>query len=217
MKTETKVLGIILLLTTGLIFGAIFLLSRNSNSSQGVKGVQVADINYAKGQKIGSDSAKVRLVEFSDFQCPACHQAESAIKQVLTAYQGDVQLIYRHFPLPQHVIGRKAAYLSEAASNEGKFWETHDKLFETQSQWTVMAEKDAQNYFLSLTRELGLDENKMREGMEGNSFKAIIEEDVLEGRRLGVNATPTFFLNGYKLNLKNFADLIATVEAELKK
>lgn len=214
MKTETKILGVILLATLILIFGAIFFLSRGlKTATQG----QVQQIDYSKGHKIGSDSAKVKLVEFSDFQCPGCRSAEPAIKQVLSKYQNDVQFIYRHFPLPQHTNGKKGAYLSEAAGKEGKFWEIHGKLFDTQTQWSSMKEADAQSYFLALTRELGLDEDKMRQGMASGEFKPVIDDDILEGKRLGVNSTPTFFLNGKKLSLQNFMDLVTVIEEELKK
>lgn len=215
MKTETKILGIILLATLILIFGAIFFLSKSSNTNDALGPQQ--KIDYSKGRKIGSDSAKLKLVEFSDFQCPGCRSAEVPIKQVLKTYPNEVQFIYRHFPLPQHNNGKKAAYLSEAAGSEGKFWEIHDRFFDTQTQWSPMKESDAQSYFIALTRELGLDENKMRQGMTSGEFKPVIEDDILEGKRLGVNSTPTFFLNGKKLNLQNFADLNTIIEEELKK
>lgn len=208
MSRETKVLGIIFIITIIILIGGIFLLSRGQ-SDQKVKGVNVLQIDYTKGQKIGSDSAKVKLVEFSDFQCPACKSAEPAIKQVLSAYPDNFQFIYRHFPLFQHKNARGAAYLSEAAGEQGKFWEVHDKIFETQDDWSGLNEADATVFFLSLAEQLQLDEAK--------AGQAKIEEDIVEGRRLGVNSTPTFFLNGRKLNLQSFNDLGIVVGEEFKK
>lgn len=219
MKTETKILGFILLLTILLIGGAVFLLERSSSSPKELTST-VVSIDYSKGQKIGSESAKVKLVEFSDFQCPACLAAEPVLKRLRSGYadvSSSFQLIYRHFPLTRHIHARKVAYLAEAAGEQGKFWEMHDKLFDTQAQWSSMNESDANAFFLSLAKDLGLSEEKVKEQITGSNFKAKIDEDVAEGARLGVNATPTFFLNGRKLNLKSFNDLVTVVDSESKK
>ncbi|MBI2019226.1 thioredoxin domain-containing protein [Candidatus Daviesbacteria bacterium] len=216
MKTETKVLGIILLVTVALLLGFVFFLGKSSNSSNNISS-EVLQIDYSKGQRIGSDSAKVRLVEFSDFQCPACRSAEPYIKQVISSYGDNVQFIYRHFPLPQHQFGKKTAYLAEAAGEQGKFWQMHEKIFETQDSWSKMSGSDADSYFLKLAKELEIDESKAKEAMEGDVYKTKIDEDIAEGRKLRINSTPTFFLNGKKLNLQSFADLNTIVGEELKK
>lgn len=204
------------MITAVLLFGGVFLLSRGG-SSQGITGTTVSQIDYTKGQKIGSDSAKVKLVEFSDFQCPACQAAEPAIKQTLLKYSNDLQFIYRHFPLPQHAYGRQAAAYAEAAGEQGKFWEMHDKLFETQTEWSALGDSDAAAFFLNLAVQLGLDENKVKQAVAENTFNSKIDSDLAEGRSLGVNSTPTFFVNGRKLNLQKFDDLSNAVAEELKK
>lgn len=215
MKTETKVLGAILIATVVLLVGAVFFLGQGSKSSQNILSSAVSPIDYSKGEKIGSDSAKVKVVEFSDLQCPACLAAEPFVKQVRS--KENVQLIYRHFPLTQHVYSRKVAYLAEEAGSEGKFWDMHDKLFETQNEWSAMSDNDANAFFLKLTEDLNLNEDKVKEALNNNVFKAKVDDDQNEGVRLGVNATPTFFINGHKLNLQSFADLVTVVESELKK
>lgn len=193
------------------------MLSRSQSSSSGVKGTAVLQIDYNKGQKIGSSSANVRLVEFSDFQCPACKMAELAIKNVLLTYSDKIQFIYRHFPLSQHANAKEAAYFAEAAGEQGKFWEMHDKLFETQAEWSKLTDTDASAFFLDLVKQLGLDESKVKKALEENTFKSKIDSDVTEGQSLGVNSTPTFFVNGRKVNLQTFDDLNAAVTEELKK
>lgn len=213
MKSETKILGIILLLTVVLLFGGVFFLSK-SGPSKTAEG-PVLQIDYSKGEKIGSDSAKVKLVEFSDLQCPACADAEPFVKKIRAAYPDQVQVIYRHFPLPQHTHGREAASFAEAAGEQGKFWEIHDKFFETQADWSNLPETT--NFFMNLTNQLGLDETKIKQAVGSDAVKARIDADAAEGRQLGVNSTPTFFLNGRKLNLQNFGDLDITVAEELKK
>ncbi len=206
MTTETKILGIIFFLTVVLLFGGIFFLSRGSTgSSKSLEGSAVLQIDYSKGEKLGSDSAKVKLVEFSDLQCPACLAAEPALKQIRITYSpAQVQLIYRHFPLPQHSHGREAAMFAEAAGEQGKFWEMHDKLFDTQAEWSTLDNKEATAFFLGLTQQLGLDENKIKQAITDSALKVRIDADVAEGNRLGVNSTPTFFINGRKVNLQGF-------------
>ncbi|MDP3758800.1 MAG: thioredoxin domain-containing protein [Candidatus Daviesbacteria bacterium] len=217
MKTETKILGAILIGTLVLLVGGIFLLSRGNSAPAEIEGASVSQIDYTKGQKIGSDSAKVKLVEFSDFQCPACKTAEPVIKNVLLTYSDKVQFIYRHFPLPQHAFGKQTAVYAEAAGEQGKFWEMHDKIFETQAEWSGLNDNDATAFFLGLTKQLGLNENRIKQAVATDSLKARIDVDTAEGNRLGVNSTPTFFINGRKVNLQSFDDLNTAVAQELKK
>lgn len=219
MITETKILGSIVIATVVLLVGGIFLLSRSASGPlKDITGATVSQIDYSKGEKIGSDSAKVKVVEFSDLQCPACLAAEPIVKKIRTSYSLDqVQLIYRHFPLPQHSHGREAASFAEAVGEQGKFWEMHDKLFDTQSEWSGLDGKGATVFFLGLAKQLNLDENKINQAIASNGLKARIDGDVAEGNRLGVNSTPTFFINGRKVSLQSFDDLTAAVDAELKK
>lgn len=214
MSQETKVLGIILLLTAALIGGALFFLGKSPKTTIDER---IYVIDYSLGEKIGSDSAKVKLVEFSDLQCPACAAAEAFIKDTLKSSTSDVQFIYRHFPLPQHAYGRQAAEFAEEARVEGKFWEVHDKLFETQDQWSSLNETDVKEYFARMAADFGMDPVKVKEAIETEKYKDIINTDIATGQALGVNSTPTFFLNARKLNLTNFADIKTAVSQELQK
>lgn len=212
MNKETKILGAILIFSVVLIIGAVFLLDKGDQSP--VQNGQVINIDYSKGQKIGSDSAKVKLVEFSDFQCPACQAAQPFVKQAIED-KDDVQFIYRHFPLTRHVHAREAANFAEYAALEGKFWPVHDKLFETQEEWSELT--DASDYFANLGTQFGLDGAKVKEAITKDQFATRINEDLAAGRVYRVNATPTFFLNGRKLNLLNFAELESLVNQERTK
>lgn len=216
MTTETKFLGIILIITIVLLVGGVFLLSQKGPSqTQTIINPVVSQIDYSKGGKIGTDSAKIKLVEFSDFQCPACLVAEPYVRKLRTDYPTQIQFIYKEFPLAQHNHSREAATLAEAAAEQGKFWEMHDKLFDTQTQWSGM--NDVIPFFLDLAKQLGLDENKVKQALQQNSFKAKFDDSIAEGERIGVDAVPTFFLNGHKLNLQNFSDLNTVIAEELKK
>ena len=215
MNTETKVLAGVLLISTILVIGAVFLFGESDQTNKTSTDQQVLNIDYSKGQKIGSDSAKVKLVEFSDLQCPACKAVEPYIKQVREKYKNDFQFIYRHFPLMQHIHSKKAANFAEYAAIEGKFWEIHDKLFETQEEWSKLS--NPTDYFANLGSQFGLDKDKIKEAVSKGLYDNKINEDTKEANSLKVDATPTLYLNGKKLNMQNFSDIETAVSEELKK
>lgn len=213
IKTETKILAGILISTLALVIFAVFFLTKSTPSNNGSK--QTFNIDYSKGHKIGSDSAKVKLIEFSDFQCPACKAAQPTVDVILNLKNENLQFIYRNFPLPAHLNAKAAANFAEAAGEQGKYWEVHDKLFSTQSDWQSLPNPN--EYFLKIGKELNLDEAKLKQALNKNSFADVVQADLNEGNSLGVDATPTFFLNGEKLTLSSFSDLIAAVKTALSK
>lgn len=212
MKTETVVFTSILSLTVVLLAVGIFLL--NKTSPKTLVNNEVYQIDYSKGQRIGSDSAKVKLVEFSDFQCPACKGAQPFVEKLIAENDSNFQFIYRHYPLSQHINAKAAAAAAEEAGVQGKFWEMHDKLFETQEKWEGLASPN--DFFGNLAKELGLDENRVKDAITGNKFNDIIQEDLNDGNSYGLNATPTFYLNGKKLELANYTQLETQVKKALQ-
>lgn len=213
MNTETKILAGTLLVSLVIVVGAVFFFSKSSSTTPS-ENTQVINLDYSKGQKIGSDSAKVKLAEFSDLQCPACKAAEPFVKQIREKYQKNFQFIYFHFPLMQHVHSKKAANFAEYAATQGKFWEIHDKLFETQDSWSALS--DPTDYFTQLGAQFGLDKDKIKESVNKSPFAQRIDDDLAEGAKAGVNATPSFYLNGKKLNLQSFLELDSAVSKELQ-
>ena len=210
MKTETKILIGIFIFSLVLILGAIFFLGKETKN---VTSDTIVNIDYSKGQKIGSDSAKVKMVEYSDLQCPACKAVEPFVKQVREKYKDNLQFVYKHFPLMQHPFARKAANFAEYAGTENKFWEIHDKLFETQDDWSKLS--DPTEYFVKLGLQFGLDENKIKEAISKLPYNKLIDENLAEGQRIGVDATPTIYINNKKLILKSFSDIDAKIAQEL--
>lgn len=213
MTSETKILGTALILSLVMVVGAVIFLSKGNDLT--VSESKVFNIDYSKGQKIGSDSARVKLAEFSDLQCPACGAVEPYVQQIRNKYQDNIQFIYFHFPLMQHVHARKAANFAEYAATQNKFWEIHDKLFETQESWAVLS--DPSDYFAGLGAQFGLDKDKIKDAISNNTYDQRINEDITGGNIAGVNSTPTFYLNGKKLKLQSFADLDAAIAQELNK
>lgn len=103
----------------------------------------------------GNESSKVALIEYSDFQCPACAANYNLVKYLEGKYFSDIKFVYRHFPLQQHAQAIPAARAAEAAGAQGKFWEMHDKLFENQDKWADTT--TAKDIFKGYAEELGLD------------------------------------------------------------
>ncbi|MBF0330709.1 MAG: thioredoxin domain-containing protein [Candidatus Omnitrophica bacterium] len=144
------------------------------------------------GRITGDPKAKVKIVEFTDFQCPACAKAA----EIMHSFEGRdarVSLELKYFPLDMHRNARRAALAAQCASEQGKFWAMHNVLFRSQKSWADMDDPD--RYFLDLARGLGMGEVDLMKCMAQPLAKAIVEQDVNEGKRLGVKATPTFYVN----------------------
>ncbi len=146
----------------------------------------------------GDPQAKVVITEYSDFQCPACAYYAPLLKQVLDAYPEGVALIYRHFPLKQiHFKAEAAARASQAAANQGKFWEMHDKLFEQQESWAQNAKSN--QMFGEYAQELGLNRDQFENDMGSKTVKARVQRDYLHALSLQVDSTPTIYVNDQKI------------------
>lgn len=156
----------------------------------------------------------ITIVEFSDFQCPACKSSLPAVEAVKSAYPDNIQVIYRHFPLDSiHPNARLAAISSEAAASldESKFWLFHDLLFENQQDWSDISSRgELKDTFASYAEELGLDKTEFLEKMEDKSMAELVNQDVAAATQLGINSTPTFYVNGVKTTAQF---LLTAVEA----
>lgn len=157
-----------------------------------------ANIISSSDRVLGNKDVKVTLVEYSDFQCPACGAYYPIVKQLNLELAGRIQFVYRHFPLTQiHANANLAALSAEAAGKQNKFWEMHDIIFENQSKWS--GEKNAKDLFVEYAQKLNLDVEKFKNDLDSDEVQEKVANDYQSGIRLGVNATPTFFLNGTKL------------------
>ena len=140
----------------------------------------------------GSKKAPVTVVLFSDFQCPFCSRIEPTLAQVEKTYGDKVKLVWKHQPLPMHPQAEPAAEAAEAAREQGKFWEMHDKLFQNQQALSP----DAYSRF---AKELGLDLAKFEAARQSGRGRARIQEDQAVAGRIGVGGTPTLFVNGERI------------------
>ena len=150
------------------------------------------------------------LVEYSDFQCPSCKSAHDFLKTVEASGSADfditkkVTFVYRYFPLYQiHDKAKISAYVAEAAGIQGKFWEMSDLLFDNQQSWS--ASNDPQNeFFLKYATELKLNIDQFKKDSDSTDVKNRVAEDLREAEQIGVNSTPTFFLNGQKVDVNSY-------------
>lgn len=143
----------------------------------------------------GSASAPHTVVEYSDFQCPACKAYEPMIQQLVKENPDKVRLVYRHYPLRSiHANAQAAAEAAEAANKQGKFWEMHEMLFNTQTDWSSL--RDPRSKFEEYARSLGLNVEQFKTDSKGDEARNKIDADYQSGTQSGVQGTPTFFLDG---------------------
>jgi len=141
----------------------------------------------------GPESAKITIVEFSDFQCPYCAMAAPKALAVAAEYPKDVKLVFKQFPLDFHSNAYRAAEASLAAHAQGKFWALHDKMFANYRQLS-------QENIVRWAEEAGLDMKAFKADLTSGKYRAIIDREVNEGSTAGVMGTPTFFINGKRYN-----------------
>jgi protein-disulfide isomerase len=159
----------------------------------------------------GNARAPVTIVEFSDFQCPFCSRAGPTLKQIEQTYGKDVRIVWKHQPLPFHPEALPAALAAEAARQQGKFWEMHDKLFENQRALSAAS-------YEAWAKELGLDVGKFKAAMADPQVKERVLADQALGNKVGANGTPTFFVNGEKVvGAQPFEAFKAVIDRRLAK
>jgi len=199
---ESKLLLGILLITSTVIALAVIIMSRPA------KPLAREDLVTTNTHAKGNPEAAVWLVEFSDFQCPACGAFESAVEELIKNYPDTLLFAYRHYPLPSHPMAEPAARAAEAAALQGKYWEMHSFLFANQSD---LSEAE----FIRLAQSLTLDLSKLEKDMKSPEVKNTIEQDVVYGDKIGISATPTFYLNGVKISPSTPEKLKKMVEDEI--
>ncbi|MDQ3747096.1 MAG: DsbA family protein [Acidobacteriota bacterium] len=164
----------------------------------------------------GPVAATVTVEEFGDFQCPPCGQLEPELKKIQEEHGTDLRLVFRQYPLNGiHPHALEAAQASEAAALQGKFWEMHDLLFERQAEWAGVGRPRFVEYALSL----GLDAERFARDMDAEQVLARISADEQRGDAAGVRATPSLFVNGRELPLREMTPegLRAAVNAILRR
>ena len=143
----------------------------------------------------GNPNAPVTLEEFADFQCGACGGYHPELKKIEAEFGDRLRVVFRERPLvPPHEHALIAAQAAEAAGLQGRFWEMHDKLYENQKAWSEV--KDVVPMFVDYAKQIGLDPDRFMRDLNGEAVAARIFQDGKRAHALGINSTPTFFVNG---------------------
>lgn len=193
MKSDYKIIAIVVIVSI-VIFGGLIWLMDSSQTPQDI------DENYLIGvapheKGASEEEAVLTIVEFSDFQCPACQAAEPIINDFVEAHKDEVRVIYRHFPLVSiHLNAREAAIASEVAAESGLFWDYHDLLFDKQTEWGPVT--DPTDLFLDYAESLDLDREEFAKKLEVDTYMLEVREDQNVTLDLNLTSTPTFFFNG---------------------
>ena len=227
MRKEVKILGAIaVVVIIGAIIGATYYRSSiqservTTNSNSNKPRISPEQLVRPDSPTLGPTDAKVTLVEFYDPECESCAAFSPIVKKILKDYDGKVRLVARYMPL--HPNSLSAATFTEAAGEQGKYWQAQEMLFQKQPEWGTKhgqpsgVEADINALFKKYAAELGLDINKMDRAFAENRYAARLERDKKDGQSLGVRQTPTFFVNGRMLARLGEADLKSLIDEELK-
>lgn len=158
----------------------------------------------------GPENAKVTLVEFSDFQCPYCSKAAETLSEIKKKYPNNVRVVFRQFPLSFHENAHLAAEAAAAAGAQGKFWQYHDLLFKNQK---ALTRPDLEKY----AKEIGLNMAEFNKALDSKTFAEAVDADMKLGGEVGVNGTPSMFLNGKRVqNAMDVGSLSVSIDEQLK-
>lgn len=202
------------------VVGALFAINAFTNKEQpaaadGAANGGGAPYVRSDSHKLGTAAdGKVTLVEFLDFECEACRAAYPMVEQLRQDYAGKVTFVARYFPLRGHFNGERAARAVEAAAEQGKYEAMYQKMFDTQTEWGEQ-QVPADDTFRGFAKELGLDVAAWEQAYNDPATLKRIQKDQADGQELGVQGTPSFFLNGEKLEPQSFEDFEAAIDAAL--
>lgn len=163
----------------------------------------------------GNASSTVIVVEYSDFQCPACRNYYFAVKELAVEFGDQVAFVYRHFPLNSiHQNAEIAARAAEAAGKQNKFWEMHDLLFEKQAEWSESPNPTA--LFESYATLVGISVDQFKSDIVSSEVKNLVRAERARAVKIGLQGTPSFFINGEQIqNPGSVADFRVVIKNAL--
>lgn len=186
---------------------------KQSTDEKHVSALEIKSNDWA----VGKSDAKAVVVEYLDFECEACQAYYPVTTQLKEEFKDDMQFVVRYFPLPGHRNSRTAAYTAEAAGKQGKFWEMYDLLFTSQEEWADQ-ERANQEQFEKYVTKLGLDLEQWRKDVKSADVINRVDKSYEEAASLDLRGTPSFFLNGRKIeNPAGYEAFKKLIQDELKK
>jgi protein-disulfide isomerase len=217
MKSRQKlvlVLGAVGILVGGFILAAFIYNNQRAEKLASIEKANPVDNAFVRNyaQRLGPSDAKVKLVEFLDPGCETCAAMSPHVKAIVDAHPGRVQLVVRYIPL--HQGADIAVKMLEAARKQGKYWETLQLMFETQSDW-ANHHHPAPEKLVEFLPSLGLDMTRLELDMQGVDIAQLLEQDIADAKKLGVRKTPTFFVNGRALTSFGLPQLQSLVASQV--
>jgi protein-disulfide isomerase len=195
------ILGVVALVGLGLLARQMMASGGEAATKPVAVTMDPAQLAQVQGISVGRADAPVQIFEFADFQCPGCGDFARFVSPIIKqryVQSGTVRYVYYDFPLPMHPHAFLASRAGRCANEQGKFWEYHDLLYGRQSQWS--SQHDATDSFIEYARDVqGVDQGKFRECLRSDRFAREVTENMKLGESLGVNGTPTVFINGKRL------------------
>ncbi|MBO0981887.1 thioredoxin domain-containing protein [Microbacterium sp. SD291] len=215
MKSSLKVTLITIATVIALVTGAIIytIATRPKASTDD----NAAALTGARANSHVLDSAgpdAPTLVEFLDFECEACGAFYPYVEDIRNQYDGQINYVFRYYPIPSHYNSMNAALAVEAAAQQDRVEEMYHRMFETQTEWGEQR-VPAADLFRSFAEDLGLDMDLYDEAVADPATRGRVEEDFVEGQQMGVQGTPTFFLDGERLELNQLTDLTDALDRAL--
>lgn len=199
--------GVILAAFVAIFVGILIFNGNDAKAPKDSNGNPIQATNHVRGE----GKKKVTLIEYGDFECPACGGYYPIVEQLFEKYKDDITFQFRNFPLVQiHRHAMLAHRSAEAAGNQNKFWEMYNLLYQNQTTWSGTS--DPGTTFRAYAESLGLDMKKYEADVKSAATNDIINADIAAGQKLGATSTPTFILDGKKIDnprdLEAFSKLI---------
>lgn len=215
MNKNTIIISVVSILGTFLLLYGVYKLVNQPAQNDFPQAKQIKSTDHTKW----SPAKKNVLVEYSDFQCPSCKNVHDLLKTIEASSSANFEVtkkiafVFRYFPLYQvHDKAYLSAYVAEAAGIQGKFWEMSDLLFTNQQTWSTSGDP-LKEYFLKYAEDLELDVAQFSKDISSNKVKDRINQDLLEAGQMGIDSTPTFFLNGQKVEVNSYQELITKLKS----
>ena len=220
----SKTTWIIFIAIVALVFGGLIFYSQSQKNALNVDDVNAHSVLAASEQSgnigdrvFGNAESKVVLVEYGDFQCPSCAGAHPTVKTVMEDYSDSVAFVFRNFPITSaHPHAKAAAAAAEAAGLQDKCWEMHDMLFERQMSWSSLSADERGTTFTNYAEEIGLNTEQFTSDLSKAEINQKINFDLALARKTGVTGTPTFFLNGERLEGEIASNIVQGVGTGLR-
>ena len=189
------------------VLGGMLFFTRQNNENITGDPFTIEKTGVNADHVFGSTTEEVVLIEYGDFQCPGCGGMYDKVKELKERYKDDLTFVFRNFPLTNiHPNALAAATVAEAAAKQGKFWEMHNALFESQEAWSNVSIERRNELFGQYAQQVGLNLDQYNKDIKGEDVTKKINHDRATGKKVGVDSTPSFYLAGKKLDQATWKD-----------